>query len=91
MALCTAGSIPTELPVAEPVKHVIVAALLHAAGCSAQPSGCRDSGSSCAAAQAQAGMREVRRGHRIIWSHWLEKVNKESGVPDIGIPEGVKE
>lgn len=36
-------------------------------------------------------MREVRRGHRVIRSHWLEKTNKESGVPDIGIPEGVKE
>ena len=30
-------------------------------------------------------MRSVRKGHRIIRSHWLEKTNKESGVPDIGI------
>ena len=30
-------------------------------------------------------MRAVRRGYRIICSHWLEKTNKESGVPDIGI------
>ena len=30
-------------------------------------------------------MRAVRRGYRIIRSHWLEKTNKESGVPDIGI------
>ena len=30
-------------------------------------------------------MRAVRRGYRIIRSHWLKKINKESGVPDIGI------
>ena len=36
-------------------------------------------------AQAPAGMRSVRKGHWIIRSHWLEKSNKESGVPDIGI------
>jgi hypothetical protein len=30
-------------------------------------------------------MREVRRGHRIMRSHRLEKINKESGAPDIGI------
>ena len=36
-------------------------------------------------AQAPAGMRSVRKGHRIIRSNWLEKTNKGSGVPDIGI------
>jgi hypothetical protein len=30
-------------------------------------------------------MRSVRKGHRIIRADWLEKTNKESGVPDIGI------
>lgn len=30
-------------------------------------------------------MSSVRKGHRIIRYHWLEKTNKESGVPDIGI------
>lgn len=54
-------------------------------GCAAIPSVCLDGGRSCAAAQAPAGMRSVRKGHRIIRSHWLEKTNKESGVPDIGI------
>ena len=68
-----------------PVRQFLLAALLPLAGCSAQPSVCRDGGRSCAAAQAPAGMRSVRKGHRIVRSQWLKKTNKESGVPDIGI------
>ena len=83
--MCTAGSHPTELCAADPVRPFLLAALLLVAGCSAQPSVCRDGGRSCAAAQVPAGMRAVRRGYRIIRSHWLEKTNKESGMPDIGI------
>ena len=30
-------------------------------------------------------MRSVRKGHRIIRADWLEKTNKESGLPDPGI------
>lgn len=44
-----------------------------------------DGGRFCAVAQAPDGMRSVRKGHRIIRSNWLEKTNKGSGVPDIGI------
>jgi hypothetical protein len=63
---------------------VLVSAAL-IGGCAATPSVCLDGGRSCAAAQAPAGMRRVRKGHRIIRADWLEKTNKESGVPDIGI------
>ena len=59
--------------------------LLLVSGCSGQPSPCRDGGRSCAAAQAPAGLRSVRKGYRIIRSQWMEKMNKESRVPDIGI------
>ncbi|MFM2172992.1 MAG: hypothetical protein RLZZ54_919 [Cyanobacteriota bacterium] len=48
-------------------------------------SACRDGGTSCAAAKAPAGMRQVLKGHRIVRSQWMEKTNKESGAPDIGI------
>jgi hypothetical protein len=30
-------------------------------------------------------MRQVLKGHRIVRAQWMEKSNKESGVPDIGI------
>lgn len=30
-------------------------------------------------------MRKVLKGHRMTNIQWLEKTNKESGVPDIGI------
>lgn len=30
-------------------------------------------------------MREVRRGYRIVHAQWQERINKESGLPDIGI------
>jgi hypothetical protein len=46
---------------------------------------CLNGGSSCAAAAAAPGLRQVRKGHRMIRTHWLQKTNKESGVPDIGI------
>jgi hypothetical protein len=59
--------------------------LLLVSGCCSQPSVCLDGGQSCAAAQAPAGLRGVRKGYRIIRSQWMEKTNKESGVPDIGI------
>jgi len=65
-------------------------AVLVLAGCGGQgdPSAsapCRDGGNSCAAAQTPAGMRQVLKGHRIVRAQWLEKTNKESGVPDIGV------
>lgn len=46
---------------------------------------CRDGGISCAAAKTPVGMRQVLKGHRIVRAQWMEKSNKESGVPDIGI------
>lgn len=60
------------------------------AACSreANPAGtgaCAGGGSSCAAAAAAPGLRQVRRGHRFVRAQWVERANKESGVPDIGI------
>ena len=46
---------------------------------------CLGGGQRCAAAQAPAGMRQVRHGHRIQRARWLARRNKESGLPDIGI------
>ena len=85
MVWCTAGSIRTERSAADPVRHLLLMLLLLASGCSLEPSPCRDGGRSCAAAQAPAGLRGVRKGYRIIRSQWMDKTNKESGVPDIGI------
>jgi len=64
--------------------------LLMVGGCGIQAdrpvsNACRDGGNSCAAAQAPAGMRQVLKGHRIVRSRWVEKTNKESGAPDIGM------
>jgi len=52
---------------------------------SAATTACRNGGTSCAAAQAPAGMRQVLKGHRMVRTRWVEKTNKESGVPDIGV------
>jgi hypothetical protein len=30
-------------------------------------------------------MRKVLKGHRMTETKWIEKTNKESGVPDIGV------
>jgi hypothetical protein len=30
-------------------------------------------------------MRQVLKGHRIVRAQWVEKTNKESGAPDIGM------
>lgn len=46
---------------------------------------CFNGGSACAAADAPPGMRTVRKGYRITQTDWMEKTNRESGVPDIGI------
>lgn len=59
-------------------------------GCGVQadksaPSACRNGGTSCAAAQAPPGMRQVLKGHRIVKTRWIERINKESGAPDIGM------
>jgi hypothetical protein len=35
--------------------------------------------------QAPPGMRQVLKGHRIVRAQWVEKTNKESGAPDIGV------
>ena len=47
-------------------------------------SACLDGGNSCAAAHAPPGMRQVLKGHRFVRARWVERTNKESGVPDIG-------
>jgi hypothetical protein len=54
-------------------------------GQSTQDSACLNGGSSCAAADAPAGMRQVLKGHRMVKAQWIEKTNKESGALDIGI------
>ena len=64
--------------------------LLLLAGCSllSAPSGrapCLDGGSACAAAAAPAGMRQVFKGQRMVRSQWVERRNRESGAPDIGL------
>jgi hypothetical protein len=46
---------------------------------------CADGTSNCAAAQAPAGMRQVRRGHRMVNAEWMERSNLESGGADIGL------
>lgn len=51
----------------------------------ARESACRYGGSSCAAAEAPPGMRQVLKGHRMVRVQWVEKTNVESGAPDIGI------
>jgi len=30
-------------------------------------------------------MRQVLKGYRIVRAQWVEKSNRESGVPDIGV------
>lgn len=57
----------------------------HGADGTDRASPCANGSSSCAAAQAPPGLRQVRKGHRMIRTHWLDKTNKESGAPDIGI------
>ena len=46
---------------------------------------CKDGGNSCAAAHAPPGMRQVLKGHRFVRARWVERTNKESGIPDIGM------
>lgn len=62
--------------------------LLGGCGIQADPSAssaCRDGGTSCAAARAPEGMRQVFKGHRIVKTRWVARINKESGAPDIGM------
>ncbi|QVL52270.1 MAG: hypothetical protein KFB97_12605 [Cyanobium sp. M30B3] len=64
--------------------------LIVLAGCSGQGSrwaegACRDGTANCAAAEAPAGMRQVRRGHRMVSTEWVERTNRESGGLDIGL------
>jgi len=55
-------------------------------GCGIQGSSpCLDGGNSCAAADAPPGMRKVLKGHRFVRARWVERINKESGIPDIGM------
>jgi hypothetical protein len=30
-------------------------------------------------------MRKVLKGHRFVRARWVERINKESGIPDIGM------
>ena len=46
---------------------------------------CLNGGSSCAAAEAPQGMRQVLKGYRMVKTQWVQKTNKESGAPDIGV------
>ena len=46
---------------------------------------CLNGRSSCAAAEAPEGMRRVLKGYRMVKTEWVQKTNKESGVPDIGV------
>lgn len=46
---------------------------------------CHDGSDHCAAADAPAGMRGVRRGHRLREARWRATTNRESGHADIGL------
>ena len=70
--------------------QLLAASLCALAGCSWQgrrpaEGACADGTSHCAAAQAPAGMRQVRRGHRMVTTEWVERTNRESGGADIGL------
>jgi hypothetical protein len=78
---------PLNIRASLPVVVLIALALT---GCSRQPAApgmgpCAGGETSCAAAAAAPGLRQVRRGHRIVRARWIERINKESGAPDIGI------
>jgi len=30
-------------------------------------------------------MRQVFKGYRMVRARWVEKINKESGLPDLGV------
>lgn len=65
-----------------------LASLLGACGIQeqgAQEGACLNGGTSCAAAAAPQGMRQVRKGHRMVRTQWVQTTNKESGAPDIGV------
>ena len=79
-----------ELSPSLPYPGAVLASLLltlSLTGCGLSgPSGaCLDGRHRCAAAETPPGMRAVRRGYRIGRYHWLRRVNRESGVPDVGI------
>lgn len=59
--------------------------LLVACGSSAREGPCLEGRPHCAASETPPGLREVRRGYRIGRYHWLPRINRESGVPDVGI------
>lgn len=46
---------------------------------------CLDGSRRCANAQVPEGMRGVLHGHRIRRWQWRARINRESGVPDVGI------
>lgn len=50
-----------------------------------QSNACFDGSPSCAAAEAPRGMRHVLKGHRMVRAQWVQKNNRESGAPDIGL------
>jgi hypothetical protein len=59
---------------------------LSLAACASPDRGpCLAGGRHCAAAQVPEGAHPLRRGYRIGRYHWLRRVNRESGVPDVGI------
>lgn len=68
-----------------------LALLLLLSGCSSLPhdaadsAPCRGRHETCAAIDAQPGLRESFRGHRLENLQWLSKPNRESGGADIGL------
>jgi|1048.fasta_scaffold11186_5 hypothetical protein len=77
------------LPGIRPCLLLVVPLLLN--GCASDPptaaeaSACRGMQRTCAATDAQPGLRESFRGHRLVRMRWLNKANRESGAADIGI------
>lgn len=71
-----------------PVALVLTLTML--AGCQPGQEGarvgpCLDGGRSCAAADTPPGMRRSLKGQRMVRSKWVERINSESGVADIGL------
>ncbi|QPN63077.1 hypothetical protein [Synechococcus sp. CBW1004] len=77
-----------RLPLASPCRGLTLLLLtvcLTACGLSERGGACLDGSRRCAAAETPPGMRSVRRGYRIGRYQWLRRINRESGVPDVGL------
>lgn len=86
---CRGGGLPRSLASSGRLRRLsgvlILVMLLAGCGSRGRGSPCLDGGSRCAAAEAPPGMRAALRGHRIQRYRWLQRPNRESGGPDVGL------